>query len=473
MAKAQEDYPSTLTARQFIPDPWDYHAPGSISTWEFYGFHDHLNRNPALTAWRAAYWDAQGRMAIGQGNQRLGTLTRSWSGTDFTTKEIVDFVLIPREEMTWRMLAEAFNGAGRLICTVRKQFQFMVLAEGFEGEVGFGDTTMRRSIDSGHHLDNRTSRSITLDQATGSVAHPPKVNSTALVAIDDPFIWHNNNMVSTWIFFGYSGHLEYNAAAAAARLAFIEAIAHPPNQLIGTEQRVWTGTYLDAPAVDFVLFARPSMTWKMLAEGMTGAQMVFYGHRECRFSVTLGDITQLVGLGQIKESAPGRGVDMNRATGSNTTRPTDLAEQFSQVRAKASQLHVATIHDPYTRHDPDMITTWEYFGFHGSLNAGACSTAWLELFFGVMAKADDGRSADRIGTKTMHWPVRYDNDWVDLVVIPGEAMTWRMLGEGVVGGVAVCAATAKEFQFGLVVDGIEGPVGQGQMKRRNNGAATA
>ncbi|KAL8769232.1 MAG: hypothetical protein Q9209_004733 [Squamulea sp. 1 TL-2023] len=282
-------------------------------------------------------------------------------------------------------------------------------------------------------------------------------------------------MVSTWIFFGYSEYLDYQAANTAARLALTEAIAHPPNSLIGTEKRVWTGTYRDAPAVDFVLFPRSSMTWKMLAEGITGAQMVVYGQKQFRFAVTLGSITELVGLGhvRIREVAPGRGADLNRVTGSNTTRPIDVAEQFSQVRAKASQIQAVTIHDPYTRHDPDMITTWEYFGYHGSLNAGACASAWIELYRDVMAKADDGRSGDLIGTSTMHWPVRYDNDWVDLVVVPGEAMTWRMLGEGVVGGVAVCAATAKEFQFGLVADGIEGPAGHGRMSRRNRSAATA
>lgn len=87
------------------------------------------------------------------------------------------------------------------------------------------------------------------------------------------------------------------------------------------------------------------------------------------------------------------------------------------------------------------------------------------------ARINEGRGGTLLGTQTMHWPTRSEDDWVDLVVVPGEAMTWRMLKEGAVGGFVVCYNAAKGFQFGLTAEGIEGPVGVGQITARNSRGA--
>lgn len=119
-----------------------------------------------------------------------------------------------------------------------------------------------------------------------------------------------------------------------------------------------------------------------------------------------------------------------------------------------------------------MISTWEYYGFHGSLDAAACQTAWLLVKRDVSGKNLIGLVDIPIGEETMHWPVRRGRAWVDLVVAPGPGMTWRMLGEGVVGGCAVCANAAKQYQFGVFVASKKGSMGSGQMTARAPSVST-
>ena len=59
------------------------------------------------------------------------------------------------------------------------------------------------------------------------------------------------------------------------------------------------------------------------------------------------------------------------------------------------------------------------------------------------------------------------------MIHPRDNMTWRMLGEGVVGGVTVCSHVARDYQFILFVDGDEGELGFGQITARDNEVSTS
>ena len=129
--------------------------------------------------------------------------------------------------------------------------------------------------------------------------------------------------------------------------------------------------------------------------------------------------------------------------------------------------------NPYVRHDAGMVTTWEYYGYRGSLDAEPCQRAWLQVNEYVVRKRNSGQIDAPIGREILHWPVRSGSAWVDLVIHPRENMTWRMLGEGVVGGVTVCSNVARDYQFILFVDGDEGELGFGQITARDNEVSTS
>lgn len=56
---------------------------------------------------------------------------------------------------------------------------------------------------------------------------------------------------------------------------------------------------------------------------------------------------------------------------------------------------------------------------------------------------------------------------MDLVLVAGRAMTWRMLAEGITGAQMV-VYEGKETNFVVLAEGIEGEVGSGQIKRRGS-----
>lgn len=108
-------------------------------------------------------------------------------------------------------------------------------------------------------------------------------------------------MVSTWVFYDYHGHFNHNAAAMAAQAALSDAMfGHPRDSQIGQGTKVWSGTYRDAGTVDLILNARPGMTWRMLIEGITGAQMLAYEGKEYQFMVLAEGFDEHVGFGQVR-----------------------------------------------------------------------------------------------------------------------------------------------------------------------------
>lgn len=130
--------------------------------------------------------------------------------------------------------------------------------------------------------------------------------------------------------------------------------------------------------------------------------------------------------------------------------------------------------DPYVYHDAGMTTTWEYFGYYRQLDEAACQAAWVRMLEDTREQVVSGHGNVPVGTEARHWSGRSgDDDWVDLVVIPREAMTWRMLLEGFVGGIIVCAHVAKGYQFGVIAEGVEGEVAVGQVTTRVSRVVTA
>ena len=59
----------------------------------------------------------------------------------------MDLVMHPGEELTWRMVGEAWRAANALICTGGRGFQFVVLVQGVEGEVALGEMRARGDTD--------------------------------------------------------------------------------------------------------------------------------------------------------------------------------------------------------------------------------------------------------------------------------------------------------------------------------------
>lgn len=111
-----------------------------LSTWKFYAFRGHLPRSTAETACRSAFNQAR---LFHKPNELIGAETRRWSATYFGAGT-VDLVLVPRPHMTWRMWVEGLAGA-ELAVDDGREFQFIIMAAGVEGEVGYGQMTSRES----------------------------------------------------------------------------------------------------------------------------------------------------------------------------------------------------------------------------------------------------------------------------------------------------------------------------------------
>lgn len=90
----------------------------------------------------------------------MGTQTRHWVGHDEESGVTVDVVIMPREEMTWRMVWEVWRAVKALICLDGREFQFLVMTQGVQGEVGIGDTKVRRgAVDGGRRRGRVEGRS--------------------------------------------------------------------------------------------------------------------------------------------------------------------------------------------------------------------------------------------------------------------------------------------------------------------------
>lgn len=112
-----------------------------ISTWQFHSSHDYFSRRAASLAWSRVFNEAVDDHNL---DGLIGTHARRWSAV-FPDDGTVDVTLFPRPYMTWRMLAEGFQGAELVIFSGR-EFRFSIMAEGIEAEVGYGETVKRKFV---------------------------------------------------------------------------------------------------------------------------------------------------------------------------------------------------------------------------------------------------------------------------------------------------------------------------------------
>ena len=125
-----------------FPDPYEYYIAHSGILIEFYGYRKHPNHQSVLQCCLHAYLEALDHWSPIESRLPLGTDVRSWGSNDQTTF----LTLVPREEMTWAMLwatvpvlqwfSEVFDHSATC-----PQFQFLVMVNGIEGEVGYGQFT--------------------------------------------------------------------------------------------------------------------------------------------------------------------------------------------------------------------------------------------------------------------------------------------------------------------------------------------
>ena len=64
-----------------------------------------------------------------------------------SSSDSIMLTLIPRENMTWRMWSNAVNGMiSFLLDGFTREWQFLILEQGFEGEVGYGTLYLKDRI---------------------------------------------------------------------------------------------------------------------------------------------------------------------------------------------------------------------------------------------------------------------------------------------------------------------------------------
>lgn len=123
--------------------------------------------------------------------------------------------------------------------------------------------------------------------------------TTANRTLPDPFIWHHPTMTSSWEFYGFHGHLSQRAGNFAWNQAFLEAVnEHEIDSPIGTRMRRWSGVFPDDGTVDVVVAPLPGMTWRMLVEGVRGAELVLFSRVEFRFEISAQGVEGIVGYGE-------------------------------------------------------------------------------------------------------------------------------------------------------------------------------
>lgn len=124
--------------RRAITDPFDVHEPGSSQTVEFYGYGAKLSKIEATSCFKQALNIAiieHHGAAVPMGTDAI--TYSSFSNNVFLT-------LIPRDTMTWKMWSEAVCSlVSFMMDDVDREWQFIILEEGYEGEVGYGSLYQR------------------------------------------------------------------------------------------------------------------------------------------------------------------------------------------------------------------------------------------------------------------------------------------------------------------------------------------
>ncbi len=121
-----------------VPDPYDYHVVGDTSlTIEFYGYGPQLGFSKVVSCCNRAFLDCRnhgGLIASGR-ESLMGTETRVYNFSDTYLN------ILPGEAMTWGMLNDlqrSLRYFQAVILGVPRQTSFMLLKDGFEGDIGRG-----------------------------------------------------------------------------------------------------------------------------------------------------------------------------------------------------------------------------------------------------------------------------------------------------------------------------------------------
>ncbi|KAL6721714.1 hypothetical protein ACLMJK_000819 [Lecanora helva] len=123
---------NTASVRKF-KDPYDFHIAGSTQTVEFYAYGASLLGLEAISCFKGALNDA----IITHRNAATAINDTLLSYTSYTDK--IGLTLVPRDTMTWRMWADALGSMIAFILDgMHREWQFLVLEEGIEGEIGYG-----------------------------------------------------------------------------------------------------------------------------------------------------------------------------------------------------------------------------------------------------------------------------------------------------------------------------------------------
>ncbi|KAL9027038.1 MAG: hypothetical protein Q9196_004379 [Gyalolechia fulgens] len=106
-------------------------------------------------------------------------------------------------------------------------------------------------------------------------------------------------MTSSWEFYAFRGHLSKRAGLFAWNRAFTEAVDdHELDKPMGTRMRRWSGVFPDDGTVDVVVAPLPGMTWRMLVEGVRGAELVLASRVEFKFQIMAEGLEGIVGYGE-------------------------------------------------------------------------------------------------------------------------------------------------------------------------------
>ena len=150
--------------------------------------------------------------------------------------------------------------------------------------------------------------------------------------VADPFIYHTQDMVSTWEFFNYHSRLSFGPTLFAWNDAVAEASRHGSSAI--THPMTWSGAF-GGEIADLELIPLQGMTWNMLAEAARGAAMVNGQKREYQFIVRANDVADEVGYGRMTMRRSSR---FDRSLGvrdvearSSLTLPTNLTAHLPGV----------------------------------------------------------------------------------------------------------------------------------------------
>lgn len=118
-------FPTTRPAPSEWPDPYIYHLDGYLTTTEFYDYHGFISADTCMRCIEKPWFQA--RRNAYRSNTPLGTQLRSWTCRDRVAG--YKLVLVPREQMTWRMLKELWVGNYAMCVEVEREFDFDVTVE--------------------------------------------------------------------------------------------------------------------------------------------------------------------------------------------------------------------------------------------------------------------------------------------------------------------------------------------------------